>query len=104
MLYQSYSNHVVSQWGRMTPTAATDDRSADPQLPAAPEGSLPSPHELGMRRLAAVAELGQRALATRDLQTLMDYAVVLVARTLAVDYSSVLQLLTHGSDLQFIAG
>jgi signal transduction histidine kinase len=57
-----------------------------------------------MRRLAAVAELGQRALAIRDIQTLMDHAVALVARTLVVDYCSVLQLLPNGSDLRHIAG
>jgi hypothetical protein len=57
-----------------------------------------------MRRLAAVAELGQRALAIGDLQSLMDHTVALVARTLVVDYCSVLQLLSNGSDLQYIAG
>jgi PAS domain S-box-containing protein len=60
--------------------------------------------ELGMRRLAAVAELGQRALAIRDVPTLMDNAVTLVARTVAADYCSVLQLLPQRTDLRFIAG
>src|SRR5919202_3684741 len=59
--------------------------------------------ELGMRRLAAVAELGQRALATRDVAILMDQAVHLVAQTLAVDYCAVLRLLPKSSDLLFIA-
>src|SRR5919202_6228543 len=58
---------------------------------------------LGMRRLAAVAELGQRALATRDVAILMDQAVNLVAHTLAVDYCAVLRLLPKRSDLLFIA-
>src|SRR5919199_844767 len=59
--------------------------------------------ELGMRRLAAVAELGQRALATRDVAILMDQAVHLVAQTLAVEYCAVLRLLPQRSDLLFIA-
>jgi PAS domain S-box-containing protein len=48
--------------------------------------------EARMQRAAALAELGQRALTERDPQVLIDEAVVLVARTLAVDFSNVLQL------------
>jgi PAS domain S-box-containing protein len=94
---------VVSQRGCVTPTAANDDRSASSQLSALPAGATP-PDELGMRRLAAVAELGQRALATRDLHILLEHAVALVARTLGVDYCSVLQVQPNGSDLLCIAG
>src|SRR5262245_35287260 len=62
------------------------------------------PDELGMRRLAAVAELGQRALAMRDLHILMEHAVALVARTLVVDCCTVLQLQPNSSDLLCVAG
>ncbi len=45
------------------------------------------------RQQAAVAELGQRALAGIDLRTLMHDAVALVARTLEVECSEVLEFL-----------
>ncbi len=48
--------------------------------------------EARARQQAAVAELGQRALATRDLVALMDEAVAVVARTLGVEHARVLEL------------
>ena len=53
---------------------------------------------------AAVAELGQRALAGIDLSTLMNEAVATVARTLAVEYCKVLELLPGGTALLLRAG
>lgn len=45
------------------------------------------------RQQAAVAYLGQEALSSTDLSTLMDKAVALVAQTLEVDYCKLLELL-----------
>lgn len=56
-----------------------------------------------VRQQAAVAELGQRALANADLATLMDEAVVLIARTIAVDLCALLELLPDGTALRFQA-
>lgn len=53
---------------------------------------------------AAVAELGLRALSANDLQSLMDDAVVFVARTLKADYSKVVELLPGGTELLLRAG
>lgn len=61
--------------------------------------------ELQARTLqqAAVADLGQRALATAELATLMDEAVALVARTLTVDLCALLEVLPDGTALRFRA-
>jgi PAS domain S-box-containing protein len=56
------------------------------------------------RQQAVVANLGQRALAGTDLAVLMDEAVALVAQTLAVEYSKVLELLPDGEELLLRAG
>jgi len=48
---------------------------------------------------AAVAKLGQLALADADPSTLMNEAVVLVAESLEVEYSEVLELLPDGNAL-----
>jgi PAS domain S-box-containing protein len=56
------------------------------------------------RQQAAVAELGQRALANPPLAELFDDAVDLVAHTLDVEYCKVLQLLPDGKDLRLQAG
>jgi PAS domain S-box-containing protein len=56
------------------------------------------------RQQAAVAELGQLALAGAGLSTLMDQAVSLVARTLEVEYAKVLELLPDGKALLLRAG
>jgi PAS domain S-box-containing protein len=60
--------------------------------------------EARARQQAAVADLGQRALARRDLSTLLDEAVALVAGTLAVDYCALLELVSDGTALRFRAG
>jgi PAS domain S-box-containing protein len=57
-----------------------------------------------VRQQAAVAELGQRALAGPDLATLMNEAVALVARTLGVEYGTVLELLPDDTALRLRAG
>jgi signal transduction histidine kinase len=56
------------------------------------------------RRQEAVAELGQRALAEKDLPRLMDEAVHRVATMLEVEYVKVLELLPNGSALLLRAG
>ncbi len=53
---------------------------------------------------AVIAELGQRALVGTDLATLMEEAVVLVAQTLAVEYTKILELLPDGEALLLRAG
>jgi PAS domain S-box-containing protein len=49
--------------------------------------------EARIRRAAAVAGLGQRALEERDPRVLMDEAVSVIARSLDVDFANVLELL-----------
>ncbi len=56
------------------------------------------------RQQAAVAELGQRALAGTDLSALMEDAVALVAQVLEVEYCKVLKLLTDNSAMVLRAG
>lgn len=56
------------------------------------------------RQQAAVAELGQHALADIDLTTLMDRAVGLVAGTMRAEYCKVLELLAPGKGLLLRAG
>ena len=53
---------------------------------------------------AAVAELGMRALAEDDLQAVMNEAVTLVVRPLAVEYCELLELLPGGEELLLRAG
>lgn len=53
---------------------------------------------------AAVAKLGQLALADSNLDTLMDEAVVLVAQSLEVEYCKVLELLPDGKAVLLRAG
>ncbi len=60
--------------------------------------------EVRARQQAAVAELGQRALAGTDLSTLLSEAVALVARTLEVAFCKVLELLPDGTALLLRAG
>lgn len=56
------------------------------------------------RQQAAVAEIGQRALVGTDLSTLMDETVELIAQTLEVEYTKVLDLLPDGIALLLQAG
>jgi len=60
--------------------------------------------EVRAREQAAVATLGQRALAGTELSTLLDEAVALVARTLEVEFCKVLELLPDGTALVLRAG
>ncbi len=53
---------------------------------------------------ARIAEIGQRALASSDLQELMDEAVALAADTLNVEFSKILQLQENGRGLLLCAG
>jgi PAS domain S-box-containing protein len=53
---------------------------------------------------AVVTELGQMALARADLSQLMDEATSLLAQSLAVEYSKVLELLPDGKSLLLRAG
>ena len=56
------------------------------------------------RQQAAVADLGQQALATGDVPRLLDASVALVADTLDVEYAKVLELLPDGTALGLRAG
>lgn len=56
------------------------------------------------RQQAAVAELGQRALAEADLGALLNSAVVLVVQTLEVEYAKVLERLPDSQALLLRAG
>lgn len=56
------------------------------------------------RQQAAVAQLGQRALAGIPLQQLMDEAVQVVAQTLGNEYCKVLELMPDGKQLLLRAG
>ena len=56
------------------------------------------------RASAAVAELGQQALAGTEIQTLMDTAVTLVAQALEVEYCELLELMPEGNSFLLRAG
>jgi PAS domain S-box-containing protein len=56
------------------------------------------------RQQEVVAELGRRALVHRDPVSLMEAAVIAVARTFAVDYVDVLELRPEGKSLLLRAG
>ncbi|HEX7299716.1 MAG TPA: PAS domain-containing protein [Solirubrobacteraceae bacterium] len=60
--------------------------------------------ERRVRQQALVADLGLRALATDDLQELMDEAVALVARTLEVELSGVAEMPADSDDVILRAG
>ena len=60
--------------------------------------------ETRTRQQAVLAELGLWALAHKDLQSLMDDAVALVAQTLQVEYSKIVELLPSGEELLLRAG
>jgi PAS domain S-box-containing protein len=57
-----------------------------------------------LRQQALVAELGRRALASSDLQALMDDAVALVARTLDVELAGVAEIAATGEGVILRAG
>jgi PAS domain S-box-containing protein len=57
-----------------------------------------------VRQQAAVAELGQMALTSVDLQTLMNRIAARIAETLEVEFSKVLELLPAGNALRLRAG
>ncbi|NEP63230.1 MAG: PAS domain-containing protein, partial [Symploca sp. SIO2G7] len=52
----------------------------------------------------AIAQLGQRALVERDLESLMDEAVHLAARILQVEYSKVVEFLSNLDAFKLVAG
>ncbi|HEY5065966.1 MAG TPA: histidine kinase, partial [Xanthobacteraceae bacterium] len=57
-----------------------------------------------MRQLEALAQLGERALAERDLEQLLADAVSTVAVTLSVDLVKILELLPGNTELLLRAG
>jgi PAS domain S-box-containing protein len=57
-----------------------------------------------IRQQAAVAELGGLALATESFDDLLDHTAELVARTLDVPYTKILELLPGGSEIVLRAG
>jgi len=56
------------------------------------------------RQQAAIAELGQQALAGLDVTTLLDEAVVCIATTLSAEFGAVMELLPDGQALLLRAG
>ena len=60
--------------------------------------------ETRVRQQAAVAQLGQRALQSIDLSSLMDETALIVAENLGVEYSKVLELLPQDDVLLLRAG
>ncbi|HUG48135.1 MAG TPA: GAF domain-containing protein [Candidatus Limnocylindria bacterium] len=60
--------------------------------------------ERAEKRQAALAELGQRALAGGPAQELLNEAVALVARTLEVPYAKILEVPATGERLRLVAG
>lgn len=62
--------------------------------------------ELAVRakQQSVIAYLGQRALSGVDIQALMDEAVQIVAQTLGVEFSKILQLLPAGDKLLLVSG
>ncbi|MEO9126051.1 MAG: GAF domain-containing protein, partial [Microcoleus sp.] len=71
---------------------------------ATKEQELLASIHLRARQQAAVAYLGQQALAETDLSALMDKAAVLIAQTLEVDYCQLLELLPSGHAFLLRAG
>ncbi|MBW3586360.1 MAG: PAS domain S-box protein, partial [Cyanobacteria bacterium 0813] len=76
----------------------------DRKRAAAKEQELLTSIHLRARQQAAVAYLGQQALAETDLSALMDKAAVLIAQTLDVDYCQLLELLPSGHAFMLRAG
>ncbi|MBD1829694.1 EAL domain-containing protein [Microcoleus vaginatus GB1-A2] len=76
----------------------------DRKRAAAKEQELLTSIHLRARQQAAVAYLGQQALAETDLSALMDKAAVLIAQTLDVDYCQLLELLPSGHAFLLRAG
>ena len=60
--------------------------------------------ETRMRQQTSVVELGQLALTGGSIRSLLEETVALVAKTLAVDYCSVLELLPSGDSLVLRVG
>src|SRR5215210_7967588 len=56
------------------------------------------------RQQVLVAELGLKALANYDLRSLMDEAVVRLARTLGVEHAKIVEVLPGGEELLLRAG
>ncbi|MEG4225158.1 PAS domain S-box protein, partial [Microcoleus sp. N9_B2] len=77
---------------------------SDRKRAAAKEQELLASIHLRARQQAAVAYLGQQALAETDLSALMDKAAVLIAQTLDVDYCQLLELLPSGHAFLLRAG
>ncbi|MEG4573148.1 EAL domain-containing protein [Microcoleus sp. N3A4] len=76
----------------------------DRKRAAAQEQELLASIHLRARQQAAVAYLGQQALAETDLSAVMDKAAVLIAQTLDVDYCQLLELLPSGHAFLLRAG
>ncbi|MEG4037230.1 EAL domain-containing protein [Microcoleus sp. S36b_A4] len=88
--------------GKAVLSAFTD--ITDRKRVAAKEQELLTSIHSRARQQAAVAYLGQQALAETDLSALMDKAAVLIAQTLDVDYCQVLELLPSGHAFMLRAG
>ncbi len=56
------------------------------------------------RRQAAIAQLGERALASADARAIVDNAPELLTQILQIDYSYILELQPDGDSLRLVAG
>jgi len=71
---------------------------------AAHGGELPAEPSPRLSQKAAIAELGQRALLSRDVEGLLHLAVDLLRQVLEVDYAKVLHQPAPGEPLVLVAG
>ena len=78
--------------------------ASDAQQPGLESTELASESRARERQQAAVAHLGQHALAGAGLQALLEEGAAAAARELAADYSKVLELLPDGDRLLMRAG
>ncbi|MDQ8180693.1 CheR family methyltransferase [Pelagicoccus sp. SDUM812005] len=92
---------------RVSPYRTSDDRIAGVVITLDDVSSI----EVVTKRLArrerqqaAVAEIGKRALATRNVQEILDTVVEVAKNVLGVEYAKVLELLPGGEELRLAAG
>ena len=91
-------------WGLFAATHLGEDEGVEFIIDITERKRAEQEVEARTRQQAAAAELGQWALATDDLQTLLDEAVACVARTLGVEYVKVVEPLPDGEEMLLRAG
>lgn len=78
--------------------------NADLQIEIAYRLRVEAELQTRVRQQAAVAQLGQQALADKNLSTILTQACAILAQTLELEYSKVLELLPDGEALLLRAG